>query len=158
VTVCGSCKKWRFGRMFVSIIRVLRIGCYHLLMFIAPWWWKQYVPLLLLLQEPHGVTSQKTAFSIVATVKISNLTLFFFFFFFFFCRFGRTPWQVRIVVSRRGYVWVHKKYGTFWDSVQNILRISQAPHSSIYFCPITYNSKLCIHSKATKNFAKVSWN
>jgi hypothetical protein len=47
-----------------STIRVIRIGE---LVHLVP-------PKRLLLQEPHGVTSQKTAFFIVTTVKTSNLT------------------------------------------------------------------------------------
>jgi hypothetical protein len=43
-----------------SVIRVTRIG--HL------------GTVLAVLQEPHGVTSQKTAFFVVTAVKTSNLT------------------------------------------------------------------------------------
>jgi hypothetical protein len=43
--------------------------------FLSPWWWRWYVhPKLLLLQEPHDITSQKTIFFRVTAVKISNLT------------------------------------------------------------------------------------
>jgi hypothetical protein len=39
------------------------------------WWWRRYVlPKRRFLQEPYGITSQKTAFFIVTTVKTSNLT------------------------------------------------------------------------------------
>jgi hypothetical protein len=43
--------------------------------FLLPWWWRLYVPpKYLLLQEPHGIMSQKTAFFKVIAVKTSNLT------------------------------------------------------------------------------------
>jgi hypothetical protein len=50
VTPCGSCKNGRFGGMY----------CLHH----QGWrWWKRHVPLKCpFLQEPHGITSQKTAF------------------------------------------------------------------------------------------------
>jgi hypothetical protein len=57
--------------------------CWLLLtLFLAHWfsstlWWKRYVPpTRRFLQEVHGVTSQKTPFFIVTTVKTSNLALF----------------------------------------------------------------------------------
>jgi hypothetical protein len=43
--------------------------------FLSPWWWRRYVPpKRRLLQEPHGLTSQKTPFFIVTAVKTSNVT------------------------------------------------------------------------------------
>jgi hypothetical protein len=43
--------------------------------FLSSWWWRSYIPpKRLFLQEPHGVTSQKTAFFIVTAVKTSDLT------------------------------------------------------------------------------------
>jgi hypothetical protein len=40
-----------------------------------PWRWRRYVlPTRLFTQDPHGATSQKTAFFIVTAVKTSNLT------------------------------------------------------------------------------------
>jgi hypothetical protein len=69
-----------------SIIRVKRIfqtciSCQLLLTlflahgFLSPWWRKHYVPpKRRFLQEPHGVTSQRTAFFIVTAVNTSNLT------------------------------------------------------------------------------------
>jgi hypothetical protein len=43
--------------------------------FWSPWWLRRYVPpRRRFLQEPHGVTFQKTAFFIVTAVKIPNLT------------------------------------------------------------------------------------
>jgi hypothetical protein len=42
--------------------------------FLSPWWWRRYVPpKRRFLQEPHGVTSQKTPFFIVTIMKTSNL-------------------------------------------------------------------------------------
>jgi hypothetical protein len=42
---------------------------------LSSWWWRPYVlPKRRFLQEPHGVTSQKTPFFIVTTVKTSILT------------------------------------------------------------------------------------
>jgi hypothetical protein len=42
---------------------------------LSPWWRRPYItPKRLSLQEPHGVTSQKTPFLIVNAVKTSNLT------------------------------------------------------------------------------------
>jgi hypothetical protein len=42
----------------------------------SPWWRRRQVPpKRRFLQEPHGVTTQKTPFFIVTTVKTSNLTL-----------------------------------------------------------------------------------
>jgi hypothetical protein len=46
-----------------SFIRMTRIGEVHRSVPPKPWF----------LQEPHGVTSQKTAFFIVTTVKTSDL-------------------------------------------------------------------------------------
>jgi hypothetical protein len=44
--------------------------------FLSPWWrWSQVPPKRRFLQEPHGVTTQKTPFFIVTAVKTSNLTL-----------------------------------------------------------------------------------
>jgi hypothetical protein len=52
-------------------IRVPRIGD----RFLSPSWWRRYVPpKRRLLQEPHGITSQKTPFFKVTAVKTSNLT------------------------------------------------------------------------------------
>jgi hypothetical protein len=43
--------------------------------FLSPWWRRRYVtPKRRFLQEPHGVTSQKTQFFIVTAVKTPNLT------------------------------------------------------------------------------------
>jgi hypothetical protein len=44
--------------------------------FLSPWLWRRYVPPKHpFLQEPHGVTSQKTPFFKVTTVKTSVLTI-----------------------------------------------------------------------------------
>jgi hypothetical protein len=43
--------------------------------FFSTWWWRWYGPLKhWFLQEPHVVTSQKTAFCLVTAMKTSNLT------------------------------------------------------------------------------------
>jgi hypothetical protein len=43
--------------------------------FLSPWWRRRQVPpKRRFLQEPHGVTTQKTPFFIVTAVKTSNLT------------------------------------------------------------------------------------
>jgi hypothetical protein len=43
--------------------------------FLSPCWWRRYVhPKRRFLQEPHGLTSQKTTFFIVTALKTSNLT------------------------------------------------------------------------------------
>jgi hypothetical protein len=43
--------------------------------FLSPWWRRRYVPpKRWFLQEPHGITSQKTTFFIVTAVKTSYLT------------------------------------------------------------------------------------
>jgi hypothetical protein len=64
VTPCGSCKKRRFG-VTASVVH----------RFLSPWWRKSYVPRKRrFLQEPHGVTSQKTPFFIVTAMKTSSLT------------------------------------------------------------------------------------
>jgi hypothetical protein len=48
--------------------------------FLSTWWWRRYVPKKRrFLQEPHGVTSQKTPFFIATAVKTSNLTYWTFF-------------------------------------------------------------------------------
>jgi hypothetical protein len=44
--------------------------------FLSPWWWRRWVPpKRRFIQDPHDVTSLKTALFIVTAVKISNLTL-----------------------------------------------------------------------------------
>jgi hypothetical protein len=46
--------------------------------FLSPWWRRRWVPpKRRFLQEPHGVTSQKTRFCIVSAVKTSRLTWYF---------------------------------------------------------------------------------
>jgi hypothetical protein len=46
--------------------------------FLSPWWWRRQVsPKRRFLQEPHGVTSQMTAFFIVTAMQTPNLTLLF---------------------------------------------------------------------------------
>jgi hypothetical protein len=63
-----------------SIIRVTRIGELGTMLAVTSNQrmlrknTKNVLPKRRLLQEPHGVTSQKTPFFIVTTVKISNLT------------------------------------------------------------------------------------
>jgi hypothetical protein len=56
-----------------SIFRVEGLIWFILL----PWRWRQYVPpKRWFTQDPHGATSQKTAFFIVTEVKTSNLTFY----------------------------------------------------------------------------------
>jgi hypothetical protein len=86
VMPCGSCKNRRFGGTYLHHPsgKNPRARCFtcQLLLTLFPsrwffplWWWR-YVPLKRrFLQEPHGVTSQKTPFCIVAAaVRTSNLT------------------------------------------------------------------------------------
>jgi hypothetical protein len=71
-----------------SVIKVTRIrelgttlAVINLLTFLVhrfslPWrWWRYFPPKHRWLQEPHGITSQKTAFFIVTYAKSSKLTL-----------------------------------------------------------------------------------
>jgi hypothetical protein len=94
ITQCGSCKNRRFGGLSSSIIRVariseigttlavnwqpmhrLRLTLFLVHWFSSHWWWRRYIPpKRRFLQEPHGVTSQKTVFFVVTVVKTSNLT------------------------------------------------------------------------------------
>jgi hypothetical protein len=65
----------------VALVRIdaAWFSCYLLLTFLtrllfSSWWWRRYVPPKhRFLQEPHGVTSQKTGLLIVTAVKTSNL-------------------------------------------------------------------------------------
>jgi hypothetical protein len=60
VTPCGSCKNRRLEERIASIIS---------------WWWRWYVPpKRRFLQDPHVVTSLKTAFFLVTALKTSDLT------------------------------------------------------------------------------------
>jgi lambda repressor-like predicted transcriptional regulator len=79
VTPCGSCKNWHLGGNIATIIRMTRIGELGTMLaavsnqstlrrntiarrFLSPWRWKQYIPpKRRFLQDPRGVTSQKTA-------------------------------------------------------------------------------------------------
>jgi hypothetical protein len=80
---CGSSKNWCFRGMYHLHHQGENnhwsrkvISCQWLLMsFLVLWWWRRYVPPKhQFLQEPHGVTSQQTAFYKVTVVKVSNLT------------------------------------------------------------------------------------
>jgi hypothetical protein len=56
-----------FHKKHISAFFAACFGCYLLLArsFLSPWWWWWYVPPKhRFLQEPQGVTSQKTAFPI----------------------------------------------------------------------------------------------
>jgi hypothetical protein len=74
----------RIGELGVLAItrnrRTLRINTFVFVAFVvhqflSPWWWRRYVPLKRqFLQEPQGITSQKTPFFIVTAVETSNLT------------------------------------------------------------------------------------
>jgi hypothetical protein len=64
VTPYGSCKNRRFGASVVPSSSILVTLMTEELRSPEMWF----------LQEPHGVTSQKTAFFIVTAVKASNLT------------------------------------------------------------------------------------
>jgi hypothetical protein len=64
---------------FIRVTRLGELGTAVALflahVFLSPWWRRRYVPpKRRFLQEPHGVTSQKTTFFIVTAVKTSNLT------------------------------------------------------------------------------------
>jgi hypothetical protein len=53
----------------------LQLALFLVHRFLSPWWRTRWVPpKRRFLQEPHGVTSQKTSFFIVTAVKTSNLT------------------------------------------------------------------------------------
>jgi hypothetical protein len=66
-----------------SFIRLTRIGVVGTTLTVTSnrsceeilWWWRTYVPpKRQILQEPHGVTGQKTAFFIVRAVNTSKLS------------------------------------------------------------------------------------
>jgi hypothetical protein len=68
-------------QLSASIIRVTRIvelgtklTLFLVHRFLLPWWRRYVRPKCRFLQEPHGVTSQKTQFFIVTAAKASNLT------------------------------------------------------------------------------------
>jgi hypothetical protein len=57
--------------------------------FLSPWWWRRYVPLKHgFLQEPHSVTSQKTAFFILVLCFESKIL------------------QAMFCVQQRTYLWI----------------------------------------------------
>jgi hypothetical protein len=66
VTPCGSCKNHRFGGTWRLLHQGDKNRCTRR---------RQFPPKRRFLQEPHGVTTQKTPFFIVTAVKTSNLTL-----------------------------------------------------------------------------------
>jgi hypothetical protein len=72
VMPCGSCKNRRFGGTSSSFIKVTRIG--ELGTTLAATSNRRTLRRSWFLQEPHGLTSQKTPFFIVTAVKTSNLT------------------------------------------------------------------------------------
>jgi hypothetical protein len=64
---------WYFFAACISCWLQLMLFLVH--RFLSPWWRRRYVPpKRRFLQEPHGVTSQKTTFFTVTAVKTSNLT------------------------------------------------------------------------------------
>jgi hypothetical protein len=83
VTQCGSCKNRRFGGTWSlsgtflrSVRRLLVAACVVPSAPIVVTLMKEAPgsPKRRFLQEPHGVTTQKTPFFIVTAVKTSNLT------------------------------------------------------------------------------------
>jgi hypothetical protein len=86
VTPCGSCKNRRFGGTYhlhhqgdknrAKTMLALTGSCSMLRTKQIKWeWWRLCVPSRRRFwQERHGVTSQKTSFSIVTAVKTSDLT------------------------------------------------------------------------------------
>jgi hypothetical protein len=85
-TPCGSCKNRQFGGTYLSMVflrSVFRlVGTANVVPsspILVTLMMETYVPpKRQFLQEPHDVTSQKTAFLIVTAVKMSNLTKFMF--------------------------------------------------------------------------------
>jgi hypothetical protein len=93
VMPCGSCKNWRFRGRIAYIIRVTRIGLLGTMLvvtskrsklrkilfspFLSPWRWRRYVhPKRRFLQEPCGITSQKTAFLNLLSVFGLNVSMY----------------------------------------------------------------------------------
>jgi hypothetical protein len=78
VTSCGSCKNRRFGGTSASFIRVTRIGELGTTLAVSSnrrtlRRTRQVPPILWFLQEPHGVTSQKTLFFIGTEFPVLEL-------------------------------------------------------------------------------------
>jgi hypothetical protein len=79
VMQCGSCKSLHFGvtnRLHDQGEKNqrARIALFLARWLFRSWWCRRFVtPKCLFLQEPHGVTSEETAFIIVTAVKTSNL-------------------------------------------------------------------------------------
>jgi hypothetical protein len=73
VTLYGSSKNLVFLRSVRRLLVTANVVPSSPILVI--WWWRRYVPpKRQFLQEPHGVTSQKTPFFIVTAVKTSKLT------------------------------------------------------------------------------------
>jgi hypothetical protein len=64
-------KNWRFGGPYhLQLLLMLFIACW----FFWPLWWRQYAPLKRrFLQQPRGITSQKTAFFVLASNHTKSL-------------------------------------------------------------------------------------
>jgi hypothetical protein len=75
VTPCGSCNNRRTHFFAAYVGCQLQLVLFLVHRFLSPWWRRRQVPpTRRFLQEPHGVTTQKTSFFIVTAVKTSNLT------------------------------------------------------------------------------------
>jgi hypothetical protein len=73
VTLMHAAKKYCVFVACLSCYLLPMLFLAHL--FLSPWWWWCYVPpKCWFLQEPRGIWSQKTAFFIVTTIRMSNLT------------------------------------------------------------------------------------
>jgi hypothetical protein len=76
VMLFGSCKNGCFGENIVSIIMATRICELGTTLVVTSNQWRRYVaPKLRFLQEPHGATSQKTAFFNKCTRNCHNVTI-----------------------------------------------------------------------------------
>jgi hypothetical protein len=61
---------------FIRMTRIRELVLFLVHRFLSPWWSRREVPRKhRFLQEPRGVTSQKTPFFIVTAVKTSNVTI-----------------------------------------------------------------------------------
>jgi hypothetical protein len=72
VTQCGSCKNQRFGGTYRLLLQGDRIGELGTTLALTSYRRTLRTPKRRFLQEPHGLTYQKTAFLIVTAVETSN--------------------------------------------------------------------------------------